>query len=124
MLNDLFVQNDILGVAMQASAVRNDVIANNISNAEVPGYKKKTVQFEIYLQDALAAAKRTGKLDLSRVRPQLITEHAGYSYRIDGNNVDIESEMVDLYQNAVKYETLAGSVINNYKRINLISSIR
>ena len=124
MLNELFTQNDILGVSMQASVVRNDVIANNIANAEVPGYKKKTVHFEIFLNEALEDAKRTGKLDLSRIRPQLITEHAGYNYRIDGNNVDIESEMVDLYQNAVKYETLAGSIINNYKRINLISSMR
>ena len=124
MLNDLFLQNDILGASMQAAVVRNDVIGNNIANAEVPGYKKKTVQFEIFLNEAFQDAKKTGKMDLSRIRPQLITEHAGYNYRIDENNVDIESEMVDLYQNAVKYETLAGSVINNYKRINLISQMR
>ena len=124
MLNDLFMQNDILGTAMQASAVRNDVIANNIANAEVPGYKRKDVQFETYLREALDDAKKTGRLDLSKVRPVLVTEHAGYNYRIDGANVDIEQEMVDLYQNSVKYDTLAGSVINNYKRINLVSTTR
>jgi len=124
MMKDLFLQNDILGMAMQASAVRNDVISNNIANAEVPGYKKKAVRFETYLNEALQSARRTGRLDLSRIRPTLQTEHTGYSYRIDGNNVDIEQEMVDLYQNAVKYDTMAGSVINNYKRINLAIAAR
>jgi len=124
MLEGLFLQNDVLGTAMQASVVRNDVIANNIANAEVPGYKKKAVRFETYLRDALEDAKRTGRLDLSNVRPTLMTEHAGYNYRLDESNVDIEQEMVDLYQNAVKYDTLAGGVINNYKRINLVMSTR
>ena len=123
-MKDLFLQNNVLGMAMQASAIRNDVIANNIANAEVPGYKKKAVRFETYLDEALSNARKTGRLDLSRIRPTLHTEHEGYSYRIDGNNVDIEQEMVDLYQNAVKYDTLAGSVINNYKRINLAITTR
>ena len=124
MLEGLFLQNDILGSAMQAAIVRNDVISNNIANADVPNYKKKAVRFETYLSEALADAQRTGKLNLSKVKPRLMTEHAGYSYRIDGNNVDIEQEMVDLYQNSVKYDAMVNGVINNYKRINLIMSAR
>lgn len=116
----MFIQNDILGRTMQASVVRNDVVTNNIANADVPGFKKKSVKFESYLNSALESAKHIGDIDLDKIFPSIQTEHGGYSYRLDGNNVDIESEMVDLYQNSVKYDTLASGIINNYKRINLV----
>ncbi len=120
--DNLFVQNDILESALQASVKRNDVIQNNIANADVPGYKKKKVLFEDALKKAIGNFKETGRLDLSSVTPTTVVQYKNYNYRMDKNNVDIEVEMVDLYQNAVKYDVMAQGVINNYKRINLAVS--
>ncbi len=120
--DNLFVQNDILESALQASIKRNDVIQHNIANVDVPGYKKKTVLFEDALQKAIQNYKETGRLDLSSVTPTTVFQYKNYNYRIDKNNVDIEVEMVDLYQNAVKYDVMAQGVISNYKRINLAVS--
>lgn len=121
-LDKMFLQNDILGAAMQASIVRNEVINNNLANAETPGFKKKTVVFESYLRDALANNQIKSAGDLKNISPSIWVTHSQYDYRIDGNNVDPETEMVDLYQNSVRYDTLASAVINNYKRINAVLS--
>ncbi len=119
LFDNMFIQNDVLGSAMQASVVRNDIINNNIANNDVPGFKKKTVDFEQYLRKELDSHKRLVDIRFDNIKPTIRMENNNYSYRIDGNNVDIEAEMVDLYQNSVKYDTLASGVINNYKRINL-----
>jgi len=118
--DSMFTQNTILGTALQAANVRNGVISGNIANADTPNYKKKTVDFESYLQDALDQAKVTGTIDLSKLEPTIRTIHTNYEYRLDGNNVDIESEMVDLYQNSVKYEAMVDSVTSNSRRFNLV----
>ncbi len=118
----LFYTSDILESAMQASALRNEVIQHNIANADVPGYKKKAVLFETALQDAIKNYRETGVLNLSKVSPTTIVQYPNYNYRLDGNNVDMELEMVDLYQNSVKYDAFAQGIMNNYKRINLATS--
>ena len=109
---------------MQAALIRNEVILNNIANADTPGFKRKDVVFDKILGDVLNEGKRTGKLDLSRAVPRAVIVDDGYKYRIDGNNVDMETEMVTFYENSMKYETMVNGVINNYKRINLALSIK
>ena len=120
----LYGQNMILGQAMQASIVRNDVINNNIANAETPGFKARRVVFEESLDRALTSSKKTGQLDLTKAKPNVQYVHEDFHYRLDQNNVDIEAEMVALYQNSIKYDALANAVLNNSKRINLVISGR
>ncbi|GHV41961.1 flagellar basal body rod protein FlgB [Clostridia bacterium] len=125
LFDSMWIKNDILGSAMQASVIRNDVISNNIANAETPGYKKKAVAFETYLRGEIDGYEKTGKINLRAAAPSIYIEDPNFFYRIDENNVDIETEMVDLYENSVKYDVLSSSIMNNYKRINLaITGIR
>lgn len=116
--SDVFINNNILAAGMNASIVRNEVIQNNIANADTPGFKKSVVSFEDSLTNALGSVKYTGSLDLSNVQP--LINSTGFDYRIDENNVDIEEEMVNLYQNSAKYDVLVESVRNNYSRINAV----
>ena len=120
--NSLFVQNNILEVAMQGLVKRNQVIHNNIANNDVPNFKRSTVHFEDRLASAIDSARRTGVLNLDKVRPRVVRHNTTLRYRLDGNNVDIETEMVDLYQNSMRYETLISGIMNNYRRINLALS--
>jgi len=119
-LGGLYLQNDILGAAMQATVIRNDVISNNIANAEVPSYKRKGLRFESVLREHLDSGLVKTQADLEKIVPQIWTLDAGYSYRLDGNNVDIQTEMSDLYQNSVRYDVLAGGIMNNYRMIQAV----
>lgn len=103
---------NVLDKAADASWLRNEAIANNIANVDTPGYKRQDVSFETQLQkalgnmryksmDAKVAAVRVGELN-----PQPFTDYAGYSYRLDGNNVDIDQENIYLAENQLKYQGL------------------
>jgi flagellar basal-body rod protein FlgB len=120
----LYKQSGILGSALRAASVRNDVITNNIANADVPGFKTKTVDFEESLIKAIESFKRTGVLDLSAATPTVRLINESYSYRIDQNNVDVELEMVNLYQNSIKFEAMVNCVQRNSARLSLALSGR
>jgi len=122
--DSLYFQNTVIGSAMQAAVFRNEVISNNIANADTPGFKKSRVVFEESLQRALDKIKRTGEKDLSGVDMRAEHMHETFNYRVDANNVDMEVEMSDLYQNAAKYDALTSMAINNNRRINLVVSGR
>ncbi len=107
---------------MDALVVRNNIIANNIANASTPGFKKQAVVFEDMLADAVDDYKRTGKLDLSDVRPSIREPYSNFSYRLDGNNVDIENETVDLSENQIRYNALANCY--GYKKLEMVLQVK
>ena len=49
-LSNAYNYINVLDKAADASWTRNDVLANNIANADTPGYKRKDVQFETQKQ--------------------------------------------------------------------------
>ena len=118
--DSLYFQNAVIGSAMQASVFRNEVISNNIANADTPGFKKSRVEFEDSLSRALDKVKRPDVNDLNGVSMRAVTMHDTFNYRIDENNVDMETEMTELYKNAAKYDALASMFINNNRRFALI----
>lgn len=113
-LSNAYNYINVLDKAADASWVRNDVLANNIANADTPNYKRKDVQFETYLSNAVAGTdsldETVANIDLSTLESTTYTEQAGLSYREDGNNVDISTENVELAKNQLKYYTLMNSV--------------
>ena len=110
---------NVLDKAADASWKRNDVWANNIANADTPGYKRKDVQFETYLIGAIGGTddlnKTVSELDLSDLNATTYTEQAGLSYRMDGNNVDITTENVELAKNQIRYNTLMTSINHEFQ---------
>ena len=118
-LNRMVVQNDLIGLAMQGTIVNNDVIQNNIANVDVPGFKRSRMVFDSVLQDAIDTARTTGVLHRDRIQPRVVTEYRNLKHRLDGNNVDIENEMVLLYTNSVRYDVMVMMLQNNSRRSEL-----
>lgn len=76
---------------------RQGVIANNLANANTPGYTRQKLEFEKELQ----AASRTGNLeDLYSVSAQPEDDLSSKA-RLDGNNVKVPKEMNEMMQNSV-----------------------
>ena len=122
LFNELNAQNNVLRAAMRGHAKRNEVIVNNIANADVPGFRARRVEFEDALKDAVGAYPhpRHRTLDVSGVTPTTHLQTPGFFYRIDGNNVDIEVEMVKLFQNSMQFETMAASIQSNSERMRTV----
>jgi len=113
-------QNFVLGAALRGTQARNDAIMNNIANVDTPRFTARRVEFESSLARAVDRWQTTGELDLSGTRPALRTQEGGFSFRMDGNNVDMEREMVALFSNAVRYDVLVNSVLHNSRVLNQV----
>lgn len=117
---------NVLDKAADASWLRNDAISNNIANADTPGYKRQDVAFESELEKALSSVRysamddKVANISTDRLQPRTYTDYASFSYRLDGNNVDIETENVVLAKNQIKYEGLLQSITQEFKNIKSV----
>ena len=114
-LSNAYNYINVLGKAADASWTRNDILANNIANADTPGFKRKDVQFETYLANAVA--ETIDNIDLNELNCTTYTDQSNLSYRYDGNNVDINTENVELAKNQLKYYTLMNSMTQEFSRL-------
>lgn len=129
-MNDIFRNIDITTKALNASWKRNEIIANNIANANTPNFKRSDVVFNEILKDYLK--KDNIKLKTTHekhIQPGIdkiedlnyrIVNSGNYQTRRDGNNVDIDVEMAELAKNHIVYNTLANQVNNNIQKIKMV----
>lgn len=114
---------NVLDKAADASWIRNEVISNNIANVDTPNYKRQDVEFESYLLAQLEGAnssslkKTFAGMDLDSLTSTIYTDSNSLSYRLDGNNVDIDTENVELASNQLKYQALVSSINNEFSMI-------
>lgn len=117
---------NLLTKAADASWTRESLIANNISNVNTPGYKRKDLNFEGVLAAELGRCKhrsldsKVSEIDTSRLNHKVYTDSVNYSYRLDGNNVDIDTENVELASEQIKYEGLTSSINSQFERMKSV----
>lgn len=117
---------NVLDKAADASWLRNEAISNNIANVDTPGYKRQDVAFEVELEKALGKNRyvsmdeKVSELKTSRLVGRPYTDYANYSYRLDGNNVDIENENVYLAENQLKYQGLLTSISQEFANLQAV----
>jgi flagellar basal-body rod protein FlgB len=102
---DLF-DPSIVGIekAMQGSLLRQQVLANNIANANTPGYQRSDVDFQSALAQAFSSGTpSTSQLEQITFSPQVAANGA---MQVDGNTVDINTENADLSENTLDYQAL------------------
>ncbi len=116
----MYGTTDVLAKALQGSWSRNNAIANNIANVDTPGYKRQDVAFEAHLQRAMNKNPQPTSEELSRIDLKQVTDNSAKSYRLDGNNVDIDTEMSYLAENQLKYNALINQVNYNFERIKSV----
>ncbi|NLL95809.1 MAG: flagellar basal body rod protein FlgB [Clostridiaceae bacterium] len=118
--NLLFTKNNIER-GLDAAWLRNDVISQNIANVDTPGYKRKIVQFEEFLNNEMKTGRISqGKSRLSADGIRITEDPTESSYRSDGNNVDIENEMALLAANSLRYNTMIQRMNGDFQKLKLV----
>ncbi|MCI9005396.1 MAG: flagellar basal body rod protein FlgB [Lachnospiraceae bacterium] len=113
---------DVMDKAADAAWQRNTAISNNIANQSTPGYKRQEVDFEGTLRRELSKFEyvsldeKVSDLHLDHLSTTAYTDAEGYSYRLDGNNVDPEQEYGELISNRIKYNALIDSMTREFQR--------
>ena len=127
MLNsNAFNYINVLDKAADASWTRETILANNIANVDTPGYKRQDLDFESLLKKEMGRSRSVSfdeKIkslngNLNDLNPIIYKDHSRYSYRLDGNNVDIDTENVELASEQIKYQTLTSSIDSLFSRMN------
>lgn len=113
---------ELLQRAMDVSSLRYQVTANNIAMAEVPKYKRQTVNFESELKRAFESENDTAHrmeltctderhialnepYDWKEVEPRRITDYQTTA-KANGNNVDAEYEAMNILKIQMNYRLL------------------
>ena len=121
---------NVLDKAADASYLRNQAIANNIANNDTPGYKRVDVDFQSVLATEIGKSKyvsldeKIKKVNLKHLEVSVEKDRAAYpySYRLDGNNVDIDTENVELAANQITYQGLTDSIGQEFNRMKTAMS--
>jgi flagellar basal-body rod protein FlgB len=116
-IQNLFGGNfPLLEKSLSLRARRQELIVSNIANADTPNYKS----FDMIIEDELQKTSETPRqiplkitntnhLDRRGTGVDQVTIHKNesddLSLRGDGNTVDMETEMVNLSENALMYKT-------------------
>lgn len=129
--------NYVLEKSMDVESLRRKVIADNVANVDVPHFKRSEVNFESELKRALNQNKDVNEnrlpailsdekhipffieKDVKSVSPRINVDYTT-SMRNDGNNVDIEKEMVDSSKNTMRYNALVSALNHNFKMLKTV----
>lgn len=121
----------VLTQAMAGYSARNTAIANNIANADTPGYKRVDVTFESALADAVDADRDRLKMDVGsaisgidgsdvtrrvdEVAPNVMSTDTT-TMRVDGSNVDPDDEMARLSANQLASNTVVSLLDKRFQQ--------
>ncbi|MCQ2522279.1 MAG: flagellar basal body rod protein FlgB [Lachnospiraceae bacterium] len=122
----VFSYINVLDKAADAAWLRNDAIANNIANIDTPGYKRQDVAFESQLERALghlayeSMDDKVYNVNLNQLNSRVYTDAAEFSYRLDHNNVDIDTESVYMAENQIKYNAILDSIQKEFANLKAV----
>ena len=128
MSSGMFGFVNVLKAAADASWTREEVLTNNIANVDTPNYKRQDVDFTTYLRSALSRTNggsssltnRVNNLNYNDIAIRTYTDNSTLSYRLDGNNVDLSTENVELASEQLNYNGLIDSMNNEFTRFKAV----
>ena len=115
-IND--TKNDrLLKSAMEGLTARQRTIADNVANVDTPDFKASRVSFEMALKQAHGSAEQPlpmrkvangvdGPAEATTSVTPTVTLESELGRRNDGNNVDIDREMLDLADTNLRFNAL------------------
>lgn len=117
---------ELLKKGIDAASTRGKVIANNIANINTAGYKRYYVNFEDSLNNSInnMELKKTDQkhIDETSSGEIKVLQDTSSSMKEDGNNVDIETEMVDQSTNSLMYNALVTQINSKLQLTSYIIS--
>lgn len=111
---------DLLFSKLNYTANRQKVIASNIANVNTPNYRTKDIDFQSILSDKI----NNGDLKLTVTNPHHISSQIPMNksniskiYEVknleeqnDGNNVDIDKQMINMAENQISNKIISNAI--------------
>ena len=117
MSDSLFADNAMRAAktALDGLSLRQQAISRNLANIDTPGYQAQTVNFEDTLKQMLNQSgtlqmETTNEAHQTSAEQQgnfSLSPRQGGSFRADQNNVDIDTEMMDMSETGIQYQAVS-----------------
>ena len=118
----------VLQEVVDFSQARHTVLAGNIANLDTPGYKVRDLSvadFQARLQQAIETRREPassakgvspGEIGLSGSEPLAeVAKNSRTILRHDQNNVGIESQVTEMAENQMQYNTALSIMVNQFR---------
>ena len=100
---------------LQLIAQKHKAVSSNIANASTPGYKAVKVEFDAQLKKAVSknnlrmvetnAKHMASGQSVAHVKPDITIDRTSKG-RVDGNTVDLDTEMGNLTKNQIMWNSV------------------
>lgn len=116
---------NLLNKGLDGLWLRQQVTMENIANYSTPGYKSKFVDFENFLKSSLenydekTTSEINNQIQSSKI---VVDENDNLSLRLDGNNVDIEKENLQLAQTQLQYMYTVSEINSYFSKLKSVIS--
>lgn len=111
------VNYDVAKKLVDAAALQQQACASNIANLETPNYKRLKVSASF--ENALQKAQSGGDLSsIQSLTPSLEHDLTSTPTRQDGNNVDLDNELMLMSNNALAYRYATKVLSSSIQQLN------
>lgn len=101
---------------LDVSHARQQLLAGNLANVETPGFKRQDI--DASFSDQLRRAARANDNEaVMATEIRTITDLQSPGVRADGNNVQLDRELLEMQKNSIQYEFLASYASNSLNRL-------
>jgi flagellar basal-body rod protein FlgB len=114
---------DLLEAGIRAEGLRQQTIAENISNMETPGYRRLEVDFEDQLLRLLKRSDRVSLEDLHDLDAEPVQPEST-PVKHNGNDVSMEMEVGNMLKNSLRHKTYMRLLAKKYAQIQLAIDVR
>jgi flagellar basal-body rod protein FlgB len=104
-----------LGQALDLYQARHRLLTENVANAETPGYRARDLDFGAALTRAFE--HHDDGRDAEEAEPVV---DGGATIKIDGNSVDVDTEMARMSQNAEKIVALSQIISRKFAGLRAV----
>ena len=127
---------ETLEVTLKGLGMRSKAISGNIANINTPGYKRRTLDFENTLMKQIQRNNSLSDIPMNKTHQnhysndvfqinelkdklEIKTSNEA-SFHNDGNNVDIDREMIELAKTGLKYKAISKITKKHFEGIRNI----
>jgi flagellar basal-body rod protein FlgB len=107
--------------SLDALWLKQKVISGNLANIDTPGYKSQTVDFERMFENLLDLTAKNSDFikKVEEIEPRVL-QSDNTQLREDGNNVDIDSENIELTRTQLQYEYMVRAASADIARLKYV----
>jgi len=101
---------------LDVAALKHQALAANIANSSTPGYKRVQVS-KTFEQELQSRIKNGQPMDIAGMQPAIEKDPLTLSTRMDGNNVELDNELLQMSSNSTNYQVLTQFLNGSFRQL-------